>query len=70
MTEPSKPRALTYTEMMNGGRQQLGQEEHIREQELKQKLNELQCDVDHLEQALEGSTPSNRKAALPDGKTA
>ena len=55
MTEPSKPRALTYTEMMNGGRQQLGQEEHIREQELKQKLNELQRDVDHLEQALEGS---------------
>ena len=29
MTQPSKPRALTYTEMMNGGRQQLEQEEHI-----------------------------------------
>ena len=41
--------------MMNGGRQQLGQEEHIREQELQQKFNELQYDVDHLEQALEGS---------------
>ena len=40
---------------MNGGRQQLGQEEHIREKELQQKLNELQRDVDHLEQALEGS---------------
>jgi len=70
MTQPSKPRALTYTEMMNGGRQQLEQEEHVREQELQQKLNELQRDVDHLEQALEGRQPSKRKAALPDGKTA
>jgi len=55
MTEPSKPRALTYTEMMNGGRQKLEQEEHNREQELQQKLNTLARDVDHLEQALEGS---------------
>ena len=55
MTEPSQPRALTYTEMMNGGRQQLEHEEHIREQELQQKLNALERDVDHLEQALEGS---------------
>ena len=38
MTEPSKPRALTYTEMMNGGRQQLELKEHIREQKLKQAL--------------------------------
>jgi len=55
MTEPSQPRALTYTEMMNGGRQQLEHEEHIREQELQQRLNELERDVDHLEQALVGS---------------
>ena len=54
MTEPSQPRALTYTEMMNGGRQQLEHEEHIREQELQQRLNELERDVDHLEQALAG----------------
>ena len=70
MTEPSQPRALTYTEMMNGGRQQLEHEEHICEQELQQKLNELERDVDHLEQALEGSEVPKRKAALPDGKTA
>ena len=55
MTEPSQPRALTYTEMMTGGRQQLEHEEHIREQKLQQKLNELERDVDHLEQALDGS---------------
>ena len=55
MTEPSQPSALTYTEMMNGGRQQLENEEQIRERELQQKLNELERDVDHLEQALEGS---------------
>ena len=41
--------------MINGGRQQLENEEHIRERELQQKLNELERDVDHLEQALEGS---------------
>ena len=28
MTEPMKPRALTYTEMMNGGRQQLSEAGH------------------------------------------
>ncbi len=38
MTEPSKPRALTYTEMMNGGRQQLEQVQHIRQQKLKQMI--------------------------------
>ena len=32
--EPMKPRALTYTEMMNGGRQQIDEAEHAREQEL------------------------------------
>ena len=29
-----KPRALTYTEMMNGGRQQMDEDKHAREQEL------------------------------------
>ena len=29
-----KPRALTYTEMVNGGRQQMDEDEHAREQEL------------------------------------
>ena len=34
MGEPIKPRALTYTEMMNGGRQQMDEAEHAREQQL------------------------------------
>ena len=52
MTEPMKPRALTYTEMMNGGRQQMDEAEHAREQELQQRVEDLQRDVDRLEQAL------------------
>ena len=52
MAEPIKPRALTYTEMMNGGRQQMDEAEHAREQQLKQRVDALQKDVDQLEQAL------------------
>ena len=50
--EPMKPRALTYTEMMNGGRQQMDEAEHARGQELQQRVDALQKDVDQLEQAL------------------
>ena len=50
--EPMKPRALTYTEMMNGGRQQMDEAEHARAQELQQRVDALQKDVDQLEQAL------------------
>ena len=49
--EPMKPRALTYTEMMNGGRQQMDEAEHAREQELLQRVEDLEKDVDQLEQA-------------------
>ena len=52
MDEPLKPRALTYTEMMNGGRQQLDEAEHAREQNLQRRIEDLQRDVDQLEQAL------------------
>ena len=52
MAEPSKPRALTYTEMMNGGRQRMDEAEHAREQELQRRVEDLQKDVDQLEQAL------------------
>ena len=45
--EPMKPRALIYTEMMNGGRQQM---DYV--QELQQRVDALQKDVDQLEQAL------------------
>ena len=52
MAEPIKPRALTYTEMMNGGRQQMDEAEHAGEQELQQRIEDLQKDVDRLEKAL------------------
>ena len=55
MAEPMKPRALTYTEMMNGGRKQMDEAEHAREQKLQQRVDALvKKDVDQLEQALAG----------------
>ena len=47
-----KPRALTYTEMMNGGRQQMDEAEHAREQKLQQRVEDLEKNVDRLKQAL------------------
>ena len=41
MAEPVKPRALTYTEMMNGGRQQMDEAEHAREQQLQQRVEDM-----------------------------
>ena len=58
MAEPMKPRALTYTEMMNGGRQQMDEAEHAREQQLKQRVDALQKDNDQLEKSLEGGSES------------
>ena len=48
----TKPRALTYTEMMNGGRHRMDQAEHAREQEMQQRVEDLEKNVDRLEQAL------------------
>ena len=47
-----KPRALTYTEMIKRGRQQMDEAEHSRELEIQQRVEELEKDVDLLEQAL------------------
>ena len=58
MAEPMKPRALSYSEMMNGGRQQMDEAEHAREQQLKQRVDALQKDVDQLEKSLEGGSES------------
>ena len=69
MTEPTKPRALTYTEMMNEGRQHLDEAEHIREQELQKKVVALERHVDHLERALQDSVTPKGKASLPEDKT-
>ena len=52
------PRALTYTEMMNGGRQQMAEAEHVREQELQQRVEDLERDVDWLEKSLKGGIES------------
>ena len=58
MAEPIKPRALTYTEMMNGGRQQMDEAEHAREQQLHERVEAMQKDVDWLEKSLKGGIES------------
>ena len=58
MAEPIKPRALTYTEMMNGGRQQMDEADHVREQQLQQRVEDLENDVDWLEKSLQGGIES------------
>ena len=40
-----KPRALTYTEMMNGGRQQMDLEAHQQERDLTRRTQALECAV-------------------------
>ena len=40
---PGKPRALTYFEMMNGGRAQMDEQAHERELELKRREATLIC---------------------------
>ena len=47
-----KPRALTYTEMMNGGKQQLDPEAHQRELDLVRGTEALEVVVEHLEESL------------------
>ena len=56
--EPMNPRALTYTEMMNGGRQQMDEAEHVREQQLQQRVEDLERDVDWLEKSLKSGIES------------
>ena len=58
MAESIKPRALTYTEMMNGGRQQMDETDHFREQQLQQRVEDLENDVDWLEKSLKGGIES------------
>ena len=53
MAEPIKPRALTYTEMMNGGRQQLDEADYALEEALQQRLDDLERDVEHLRKILD-----------------
>ena len=54
---PAKPRALTYTEMMNGGRTRMDDQAHARELALKQREATLERQVSHLEQSLNNAEP-------------
>ena len=47
-----KPRALTYSEMMNGGRSQIDEKTHRRELEMHRREVILERHVNHLEQSL------------------
>ena len=49
--QPRKPRALTYTEMMNGGQQQMDDVTHQQEVNLQRRREELERSVEHLEQS-------------------
>ena len=47
-----KPRALTYSEMMNSGRSRIDEITHERELELQRRESLLERDVNQLEQSL------------------
>ena len=47
-----KPRALTYSEMINGGRPRIDVKTHERELELQRRESLLERDVNQLEQSL------------------
>ena len=47
-----KPRALTYSEMMNGGRSRIDEETHELELEMHRREITLERHVNHLEQSL------------------
>lgn len=48
----AKPRALTYSEMMNSGRSRIDETTHERELELQRRESLLERDVNQLEQSL------------------
>jgi len=47
-----KPRAFSYSEMMNGGRSQIDEKTHRRELEMHRREIILERNVNHLEQSL------------------
>ncbi|AKN59925.1 hypothetical protein WB44_00935 [Synechococcus sp. WH 8020] len=53
--QPSKPRALTYTEMMNGGQQQIDGAKHQAELDLQRRKDQQERSIEHLEQSLRGN---------------
>ena len=56
MTNAESPEvnsAMTYSEMMNEGRQKRGEAEKLYNQELEQKLKDLERKVDHLQKVIQ-----------------
>ena len=61
--EPStSPQALTYTEMMNEGRQKRENSSESSEQGLKQRVEELERKVEHLQKAIQRQIRLGRSA--------
>jgi hypothetical protein len=54
--QPNKPRALTYTEMMNGGKQQIDEATHQSELELQCRKDQQERSIEHLEQSFNTET--------------
>ena len=54
--QPRKPRALTYTEMMNGGQQQMDDVTHQQELNLQRRKDVFESSVEHLEQSFKTET--------------
>ena len=52
MPDQTRNRALTYTEMMNGGRQQMDDAEQRRESVLRLRIEQMEQDVEHLRKSL------------------
>ena len=50
---PEKPRALSYTEMMNEGRQTRSDENEQKDRTLEQRVEELERKVEHLQRAIQ-----------------
>ena len=54
--QPNKPRALTYPEMMNGGKQQIDEAMHQSELELQRRKDQQERSIEHLEQSFKTET--------------
>ncbi len=52
LNDSKTPRAFTYTEMMNGGKQRMNASEHQNELDLKQRTQALELNVEQLEKSL------------------
>ncbi|MDB4485877.1 hypothetical protein N9025_00535 [Synechococcus sp. AH-707-B22] len=49
--QPNKPRALTYTEMMNGGKQQIDEATQQSQLEHQRRKDQQERSIEHLEQS-------------------